>query len=472
MSTRILGIDVGSFQICAVIAEQNDDGIKIIGIGTEKAQGIKKGAINNIELAAKSIKNALIEAQKVAGTHYERVVVSISGKYTKSVNSSGVVNIPNHEIGIKEIERAMQMADHNAETSPEYEKLHVLPYNFKVDGQEFIEDPIGMNGTRLEVQTHIISIQKSQLSNLRKAVNLAGVQVDNVVLSGYASAIATLTKDEKELGAALIDMGGETCNMVVHAGNSLRYNSYLHVGSANITIDLSMALHTPLPKAEEIKLEYGKLVNKSVDLIELPRLGDEQKTHEVSLDVISNVISARAEETVMVLANMLEDSGYKDLVGAGIVLTGGMTKLDGLKDLASAIFDNMPVRIARPKEMDGLYEILRDPANSCAIGLCMYGAGEFTPYEIDSEKKMRYKGELRSKPKTNFNIFEEEKKEKFEAKKQEKDDFEEGIELVNMDINLEQTNNKNELANIADISKQEKKPSALKKFWHSMTQLF
>ena len=174
----------------------------------------------------------------------------------------------------------------------------------------------------------------------------------------------------------------------------------------------------------------------------------------------------------MVLANMLEDSGYKDLVGAGIVLTGGMTKLDGLKDLASAIFDNMPVRIARPKEMDGLYEILRDPANSCAIGLCMYGAGEFTPYEIDSEKKMRYKGELRSKPKTNFNIFEEEKKEKFEAKKQEKDDFEEGIELVNMDINLEQTNNKNELANIADISKQEKKPSALKKFWHSMTQLF
>ena len=125
MSTRILGIDVGSFQICAVIAEQNDDGIKIIGIGTEKAQGIKKGAINNIELAAKSIKNALIEAQKVAGTHYERVVVSISGKYTKSVNSSGVVNIPNHEIGIKEIERAMQMADHNAETSPEYEKLHL-----------------------------------------------------------------------------------------------------------------------------------------------------------------------------------------------------------------------------------------------------------------------------------------------------------------------------------------------------------
>ena len=174
----------------------------------------------------------------------------------------------------------------------------------------------------------------------------------------------------------------------------------------------------------------------------------------------------------MVLANMLEDSGYKDLVGAGIVLTGGMTKLDGLKDLASAIFDNMPVRIARPKEMDGLYEILRDPANSCAIGLCMYGAGEFTPYEIDSEKKMRYKGELRSKPKTNFNIFEEEKKEKFEVKKQEKDDFEEGIELANMDINLEQTNNKNELANIADISKQEKKPSALKKFWHSMTQLF
>ncbi len=187
MSTKILGIDVGSFQVCAIIAQHDESGIKIIGIGTEKTQGIRKGVITNIEQAAKSIKNALIEAQRVAGTHYERVIVSISGAYTKSVDSSGVVNIPNHEIGIKEIERAMQMADHTADIPHEYEKLHILPYNFKVDGQEHIEDPIGMNGTRLEVQTHIVTVQKSSISNLRKAINLAGVQLDNIARTVIAN---------------------------------------------------------------------------------------------------------------------------------------------------------------------------------------------------------------------------------------------------------------------------------------------
>ncbi|MBR8466039.1 cell division protein FtsA [Campylobacter sp. faydin G-140] len=472
MSTKILGIDVGSFQICAIIAQQDEnDSLKVIGIGTEKTQGIKKGVITNIELASKSIKNALLEAQRVAGTRYDKVVVSISGAYTKSVDSSGVVNIPNHEIGIREIERAMQMADHTANIPSDYEKLHVLPYNFKVDGQEHIEDPIGMNGTRLEVQTHIVTVQKSSLSNLRKAISSAGIQIDNIVLSGYASAIATLTKDEKELGAVLIDMGGATCNMVIHSGNSIRYNEFLGVGSSNITNDLSMALHTPLPKAEEIKTNYGSIINKTADMIEIPILGDENKTHEVSLDVISNVIYARAEETFMILAQFLENSVYKDLIGAGIVLTGGMTKLEGIRDLASAIFDKMPVRIAKPKEMDGLYEIMREPANSCAIGLCMYGAGNFTSYEIDSEKRMRYSGEITVKPKLNFsNIFEEDRQ-KDSIKKPDLNHFEdEGIEFISDFTN--ETNNKEELANIADISKQEKQPSTISKFWQRITQLF
>lgn len=471
MSTKILGIDIGSFQICAVIAQHDENGLKIIGIGTEQTQGIKKGVITNIELASKSIKNALQKAQRVAGTHFEKVIVSLSGAYTKSIDSSGVVNIPNHEIGIREIQRAVEMADHTANISHEHEKLHVLPYNFKVDGQEHIEDPIGMNGTRLEVQTHIITVQKSSLSNLRKAISLAGIQIDNIVLSGYASAIATLTRDEKELGVALIDMGGATCNMVIHSGNSIRYNEFLGVGSTNITNDLSMALHTPLPKAEEIKTSYGTLITKSADLIELPILGDENKTHEVSLDIISNVIYARAEETLMILAKILEDSGYKDLIGAGIVLTGGMTKLEGIRDLASAVFDKMSVRIAKPKETDGLYEIMRDPANACAIGLCMYGAGEFTPYEIDSEKRLRYRGEVSPKPKSNFK-YQQIQRAKDDIKKP--DDFEEGIELMGDDLrlNAKESDSKDEFADISDISKQDKKQNFISKFWHRFTQLF
>ncbi len=177
-------------------------------------------------MASKSIKNALSDAKRVAGTEFVSAIVSISGAYTKSLNSSGIVNIPNKEVGLKEINRVMQTSLYNANIPNEYEVLHTLPYNFKVDDQDFIEDPLGMNAARLEVETHIITTQKSNLNNLRKAVKAAGVDVDNIVLSGYASAIATLNSDEKELGAAVVDMGGSTCNLVIHSGNSVRYNDF------------------------------------------------------------------------------------------------------------------------------------------------------------------------------------------------------------------------------------------------------
>lgn len=428
--------------------------MKVLGAGVAKSHGLKKGVITNIEQASKSIKSAIADAKRVAGTQYEKTIISISGAYTKSVDSNGVVNIPNHDIGIREINRAMQMADHNANIPNEYEKLHVLPYNFKVDEQEFIEDPLGMNGSRLEVQVHIITAQKSSLSNLRKAVKSAGVEIDNIVLAGYASAIATINADEKELGVAVIDMGGATCNMVIHSGNSIRYNDFLGVGSSNITNDLSMALHTPLPAAEKVKINYGSLHVSSSDLIELPVLGDEHVTHEVSLDIISNVIYARTEETLMILAKALEDSGYKDQIGAGVVLTGGMTKLEGIRELATAIFDNMPIRLAKPKEMEGLFETLRDPGYSTAIGLIMYGGGAFTPYEIDSNKKMRYKDEAIEASRNTINL-------------QPNDD-----EDIKLEKAEELESPKDKLARITDLNRQSKGESALVKFWHRLTQLF
>ncbi|MBE0494787.1 MAG: cell division protein FtsA [Campylobacterales bacterium] len=453
MSTTYLGIDIGSSQICAVIAEKDDVGMKVLGAGVSKAQGLKKGVITNIELASKSIKMALSDAKRVAGTHYDKVIVSISGAYTKSVDSNGVVNVPNHDIGIREINRAMQMADHNANIPHEYEKLHVLPFNFKVDEQEHIEDPLGMNGSRLEVQVHIVTAQKSSLSNLRKAVKSAGVDIDNIVLCGYASAIATVNEDEKELGVVVIDMGGASCNMVIHSGNSIRYNDFLGVGSSNITNDLSMALHTPLPAAENVKINYGTLHASSSELIELPVLGDENVTHEVSLDIISNVIYARVEETLMILAKTLEDSGFKDQIGAGIVLTGGLTKLEGIRELATAIFDNMPIRLAKPKEMEGLFETLRDPGHATAIGLVMYGGGDFTPYEIDSNKKMRYKDESIEPNKSVQRVLEEEDSMKL--------DEPESVEST-----------KDKLARITDLGQKAKGDNALAKFWHRLTQLF
>jgi len=454
LSTKILGIDIGSSKICAIIAEKDDNGIKILGAGIAKSHGLKKGIITNIELASKSIKNALNDAKRVAGTQYEKVVVSISGAYTKSIDSSGVVNIPNRDIGIREINRAMQMADHNANIPNEYEKLHILPYNFKVDDQEFIDDPLGMNGARLEVQTHIITAQKSSLSNLEKAVKSAGVEIDNIVLGGYASSIAVLNEDEKELGVAVIDIGGATCNLVVHTNNSVRYNDFLGVGSLNITNDLSTALHTPLGAAENIKINYGSLHGNSSDLIELPIIGDDGSTHEVSLEIVSNVIYVRVEETLMILAKSLEDSGYKDQMGAGVVLTGGLTKLGGIRELASAIFDNMPIRVAKPKEMDGLFETLRDPGYSTAIGLVLYGAGHFTPYEIDSNKKLRYKDETISPSKNVETVLNGEDTDSLS-------DLGSGIE-----------NAKDKLANIAEIKERDSGNGFFTKVWNRMTQLF
>ncbi len=452
MSRTVLAIDIGSTKICAIIAEiANDNSISITGAGTTRAQGLKKGSITNIELASRSIKTAVEDAKRVAGSEVTSAIVSISGAYTKSLNSNGIVNIQTKEISFAEIERVMRTSLYNANIPNEYEVLHALPFNFKVDEQDYIEDPLGMNASRLEVETHIITTQKSNLNNLKKAVRGAGVEVENVVLNSYASAIATLNEDERELGAAVIDMGGNTSNIAIHSGNSIRYNEFLGVGSNHVTSDLSMALHTPLNVADKVKLEYGSLLTPSNDLIELPVIGDETTTHEVSLEVVHNVIFARVEETLMILAQFIEKSGLKDQIGAGIVITGGFSKMEGIRDLAIATFGSLPVRLAKPVEMNGLFDSLRDPEYSSAIGLVMYAAQPYTPYEIDVNKRVRHSNE--------------------EPTKHTKVDLKSETEIPIAPPSLEE-----EQAKMVSLEeKKEKKSdeaSGLGKFWNWATQLF
>ena len=388
MSDTILAIDIGSTKICAIIAEIDEGKIQIQGQGISKSQGIKKGAITNIELASKSIKKAISDAKRIAGSNITSATVSISNAYAKSLNSTGIVNIPHKDISIKEINRVMQTALYNANVPTEYEVIHVLPYNFRVDDQDYIEDPFGMNASRMEVDVNIIMTQKSNLSNLRKAVRSAGVEMEGIVLSGYASAIATMGEDEKELGVAVIDLGGQTSNLVIHTGNSIRYNDFLGVGSNHITNDLSMALHTPLQVAEDVKIRYGNLIETSNEVIELPIIGDEENRNNVSLEIVHSVIFARVEEALMILAKSLEKSALKEQIGAGIILTGGMTKLKGIRELAQSIFPSMPVRIAYPNDIDGLFEELKDPAFSTVVGLLLYKAGAHTPYEINFQQEL------------------------------------------------------------------------------------
>jgi len=454
LNRTVLAIDIGSTKIVAIIADIDEyNNIQITGAGFSKALGLKKGSITNIEQASKSIKNALNDAKRVAGTELNSAIVSISGAYTKSLNSSGIVNIPNKEISVKEINRVMHTSLYNANIPNEYEVLHTLPFNFKVDDQDFIEDPAGMNASRLEVETHIITTQKSNLNNLRKAVKAAGVEVENIILGGYASAIAVLNEDERELGVALVDMGGSTSNIVIHSGNAVRFNDFLGVGSNHITNDLSMALHTPLEAANNVKITYGSLNEPTNDLIELPIIGDEESTHEVSLDVVHNVIYARVEETLMIIAQSIEKSGLKDSIGAGVVLTGGFTKMEGIRDLAVAIFDNVPVRLAKPMELDGLFDTLRDPAYSTAIGLIKYAAGHFAPYEIDVNKKMRHSNEVHEYTKPI--------------------DLSDTSEIPVADLpEDEEADIKNDLATLPSKEKKSDEAGMFTKLWNWATQLF
>ncbi|WP_456433899.1 cell division protein FtsA [Nitratifractor sp.] len=389
MSKTQLAVDIGSSKVCAVIAESDDSGrLTVTGHGIAKSQGVRRGVITNIELAAKAIKKAISDARRIAGNNIAVATVSISGAYTKSLHSSGVVNIPHKDITIKEIKRAMDTALYNANIPSEYDLIHVLPYNFRVDDQDFIEDPYGMNASRLEVDVNILVTQKSALSNLKKAVRSAGLEIEGIVLNGYASAIAVMGEDERELGVSVIDMGGQTSNLVVHIGNSIRYVDFLGVGSNHITNDLSMALHTPLQVAEKVKIRHGDLLESSSDTIELPVIGDEENRNEISLEIVHSVILARVEETLMILSRSLDKSGLRDQIGAGIVLTGGMTKLKGMRELAQAIFHGMPVRIGYPRELEGLFDELKDPAFSTVVGLLLYAAGEHTPYEVNHDRKL------------------------------------------------------------------------------------
>ena len=390
MNKTILAIDIGSTKICAIIAELKEERIQIIGHGIARSQGVKKGIITNIELASKSIKKAIGDAKRISGSTISTATISISNAYAKSINATGIVNITQKDISIKEIDRVIRNALYNANIPTEYDVVHVLPYNFKVDDQDFIEDPYGMNASRMEVDVNIIMTQKSSLSNLIKAVRSAGVEIEGVVLAGYASAIATMDEDEKELGVAVIDLGGQTSNLIVHTGNSIRYNDFLSVGSNHITNDLSMALHTPLQVAENVKKRYGNLLGSSADVIELPIIGDEGNKNEVSLEIVHSVILARVEEALMLLAKSLDKSLLKEQIGSGVILTGGMTKLKGIRELAQAIFDGMPVRIAQPEEKDigGLFEELKDPSFSTVIGLLLYSAGKHTEYEININNKL------------------------------------------------------------------------------------
>ncbi len=417
----VIGVDIGSRKICAIVAEFKEGVLRIIGTAHQDSKeitskAIKRGRINSLSHASSAIKEVINSAKKMAGLNADgdknnpmphfgeyhpktKAIVSFSGAYTESIRDvTGVASTKDNVVTIDEISRAINNACAKAGLDNDKHILHALPYRFTLDKQE-VNDPLGMSGTRLEVFIHIIYTEKNNIENLEKIMIQSGVEIENIVINSYAASIATLSNDERELGVACVDMGGETCNLTIYSGNSIRYNKYLPVGSHHLSTDLSHMLNTPFPYAEEVKIKYGDLSFESGEEtpsqnVQIPTTGsDGNESHIVPLSKIQTIMRERALETFEIIHRSIQDSGLEEHLGGGVVLTGGMALMKGIKELAKAHFTNYPVRLAAPMEkynIMGMFEDLKDPRFSVVVGLILYKAGGHTNYERDSKGIIRY----------------------------------------------------------------------------------
>ena len=396
MNNTFLAIDIGSSTITAVIAKHDlENNINILGTGIQKSNGINKGLIINIEEASKSIKDAVSIAKRTTTEMIDTTVVSISGSYSKSIRSSGSVNVPNGLITETEINQVMQMALYNATIVPEYEVVHVVPIFFKVDDSIEVDNPLNMNGSRLEVSVYIVTAKRTALTNIKSALKISGIEVVKFVLDSYASALAVLDDQQKKFGAIVINLGATTTEFVYFKGNSIIFNGFIPVGSNHVTNDLSVMLHTPPSAAEKIKLEYGSLVRNyspnnelGVTKVKIPRIGDEDSISEVALDYIQTIIHARVEEVLVLVKNKLKKSGLMDNTGSGIVITGGMSYLDGIKKLTERIFEGIPISVANPKNIKNGFMSFDEANMATIVGLLFYSLGTNRSYQLDSSKKL------------------------------------------------------------------------------------
>lgn len=396
MNNTFLAIDIGSSNITVVIAKHDmENNINILGTGIQKSSGVNKGLIINIEEASKAIKDAVSIAKKTTTDLIDTTIVSVSGSYTKSIRSSGSVNVPNGLITETEINQVMQMALYNATIVPEYEVVHVVPIFFKVDDSVEVDNPLNMNGSRLEVSVYIVTAKRTALTNIKSALKTSGIEVVKFVLDSYSSALAVLDDQQKKFGAVVINLGATTTEFVYFKGNSIIFNGFIPVGSNHITNDLSVMLHTPLSAAEKIKLEYGSLLRNyspnnelGVTKVKIPRIGDEESISEVALDYVQTIIHARVEEVLVLVKNKLKKSGYLDNTGSGIVITGGMSSLDGIKKLAEKIYEGIPISISNPKNIKNGFMSFDEPNMATTVGLLIYALGINKSYQLDSSKKL------------------------------------------------------------------------------------
>ena len=376
----IAALDIGSTKVVVAIATFSQGDVEVIGVGKAENLGVKQGQIVNMAETQQAITEAKEEAELMAGVKLSQVYLSVGGQGVKAIPSRGLVPVSSKEISKTDIERVLDVA--KAVHIPEESRiLHALAQSFTVDGQEGIETPISMKGVRLEVDAQLITISEKCLSNLLGCVQKTGLKVKQVVLDQYASTLATVQDDEKEIGVAVVEIGGGTCEIVVYKDSCITHVGSIPVGGLNFTQDVAVGLKTPIHSAEVVKKKYGTALVDMVgedEMIDIMGLG-ERKSRQVSRVELSRVLEARAEETLSLIFNQLSDWDVLKDLGAGVILTGGGSLLQGLVELAEFTFD-VPVRRGVPRNVIGMREAYNSPIFSTAIGTLLFGCEqEFAP---------------------------------------------------------------------------------------------
>jgi len=370
----IVGLDIGTSKIVAIVGEIKDDNtLEIIGLGSHPSHGLKKGVVVNIDSTVQSIQRAIEEAELMSGVEIHSVYAGIAGSHVQSLNSHGVTAIKDGEVTHADVERVIDAA-RAVPISADQKILHILPQEFVIDNQEGIHDPVGMSGVRLEAKVHMVTGAVSAAQNIIKCVRRCGLEVEDLILEQLASSYSVLADDEKDLGVCLVDIGAGTTDIAVFTGGSIRYTGVIPIAGDQVTNDIAVALRTPTQHADDIKLKYAcaltQLANAD-ETIEVPSIGD-RPPRRLSRQTLAEVVEPRYEELLLLIQSELRRSGFEELCAGGIVMTGGSSKMEGLIELAEEVF-HMPVRLGVPRDVVGLVDQVRNPIHATGVGLLQFG---------------------------------------------------------------------------------------------------
>src|SRR5213593_3140064 len=371
-----VGLDIGTTKISCVVADMNGGELRVVGIGNAPSEGLRRGVVVDLEKTVHSIQRAVAEAERMAGIPVRGVHAGIAGDHIRSINSRGVIAVSrkDNEIGVADVERVVEAA--KAVAIPmDREIIHVIPQEFIVDDQDGIKDPIGMSGVRLEAEVHIITGAVASAKNICRSIQRAGLRVYDLVLEPLASSHAVLGRDERDLGVVLLDAGGGTTDVAVFFEGSIRHTAIVPFGGSNVTNDIAIGLRTPIDKAEQIKIAHGcalaSLVSSS-EALTVSGVGG-RADREISRHVLASMIEPRMEEIFTMANREVKKNHFAELLGGGVVLTGGTSLMHGVAELAEQVFE-MPVRLGVPSGLGGLSTIVADPRFSTGVGLVLHGA--------------------------------------------------------------------------------------------------